>query len=175
VSSTYSIVRDLPSGHHPLLTVLPDLATCPLLPHIVGRRRDLLAQVVVHITPSPCICHVDTTEPSIVIDPSYYHTATPADLYLDVLHELTHLRQHLDGQDIWDDHLPYEQRPTEIEAFAIAVLEAQRRGLSEAAILAYLRQPWLTEVAVQQLRANIATFLAPRTLLRQGQCYRRRG
>lgn len=174
MSSSYPIVRDLPPGHHPLLALLPNLATCPLLPRIVGAHSNLLAQTMVRITPSPCICHVDTTEPCIVVDPSYYHAASPQDLYLDLLHELTHLRQHLDGQNIWDDRLPYEQRPTEIEAFAVAVLEAQRRGLSEATILAYLRQPWLTEAAVQQLWANIGTFLAPRTLHRQGQCYRRR-
>lgn len=173
MTADYIVVRSLPPGRYPLTTLLPALATCPQLPRILGNHNSLLVtQARVRVAPSRHCCHLDTTEPCIVVDPDYYRDGDARDLYLDLLHEFTHLRQHLDGRNLWDERLPYEQRPTEIEAFAVAVAEGQRLGMTEGELLAYLQQPWLTAAATQTLYANVTAFLAtPATLLRHGQRY----
>lgn len=171
---SYGVVRGLPLGRHPYAALLPHIHACPTLPRIAGRYNPAMfvATAVVNLAASNCVAHVDTAAPCIVLDPDYYYTAAARDLYLDLLHELTHLRQHLDGLDIWDERLPYEQRPTEIEAFACAAAEAQRLGLSDAELHDYLANDWLTPAATATLYENVLRFLrTPSVIARGDACY----
>ena len=59
------------------------------------------------------------------------------DLYLDLAHELTHLRQLAEGKNLWDHSIHYVDRLTEIEGYAVAVEEGLRLGMTEAQILSH--------------------------------------
>jgi hypothetical protein len=82
------------------------------------------------------------------------------DLYLDLAHELTHLRQLAEGRNLWDHSLHYVDRPTEIEGYAVAVEEGLRLGMTEDEIIRHLSNPWLSEAETARLRENIDRFLA---------------
>ena len=86
--------------------------------------------------------------------------ANPLDLYLDLAHELTHLRQLAEGRNIWDHSLHYVDRPTEIEGYAVAVAEGIRLGMTEEQVMQHLANPWLNDDEVMRLRKNIDRFLA---------------
>ena len=60
-------------------------------------------------------------------------------LYLDVIHVLVHVRQFLEGKDLYDQAFEYVERPTELEAYRHTVSEARRVGMKEDEILKYLR------------------------------------
>jgi hypothetical protein len=51
----------------------------------------------------------------------------------------------MDGQELFDNHYRYVDRPTEIEAFHNAITEARRLGLSEPRIRQHLRTDWMTD------------------------------
>lgn len=60
-------------------------------------------------------------------------------LYLDVIHVLVHVKQFLEGKELYDQAFEYVDRPTELEAYRTTVAEARRMGMEEAEILKYLR------------------------------------
>lgn len=71
---------------------------------------------------------------------SKHLTAAKSDfLYLDVIHVLVHVRQFLEGKELYDQAFEYVDRPTELEAYRATVAEARRVGMDEDEILRYLR------------------------------------
>jgi hypothetical protein len=88
---------------------------------------------------------VDGDTGNIIINPEYLRTGHERHLYLDVLHELTHVKQFREGKELYDRRYSYFERPTEIEAYAVAVEEARRRGMGKEEIVEYLKVEWVTE------------------------------
>jgi hypothetical protein len=77
------------------------------------------------------------------------------DIYLDVVHELVHVRQFREGKELFDETFEYADRPTELEAYKHTVKEARRLGLSDDEIFEYLKVTWLTDPEVKRLAKNV--------------------
>lgn len=154
--------RGLPDGLHPFLALLPEVLSSPAL-RLVGTDRipghEVIRSARVRIVAERGFCWVDETTPCIVLTRPYYESGDALDLYLDLLHEATHLRQLLEGRDVWDESFPYHRRPTEIEGYAVAVAEGRRLGLDAKAIRAHVTNPWMTPAQVTELLAAIDDFL----------------
>ena len=88
---------------------------------------------------------VDGETGNVIINPEYLKTGHERHLYLDVIHELTHVRQFREGKELYDRRFAYFERPTEIEAYRVAVEEARRIGMDKEEIVDYLRVEWVTE------------------------------
>ncbi len=88
---------------------------------------------------------VSNSDGHLTVSAEYLNKGDILDLYLDVIHELTHVKQFMDGKELFDSHYSYVERPTEIEAFSNAVKEARRLGLSEERIYQYLRTDWMSD------------------------------
>jgi ribosomal protein S18 acetylase RimI-like enzyme len=88
---------------------------------------------------------VDGETGNIMINPEYLRTGHERHLYLDVIHELTHVKQFREGKELYDRRYAYFERPTEIEAYKVAVEEASRIGMNKEEIVEYLRVEWVTE------------------------------
>ncbi len=156
------LCRSLPDGLHPFLALLPEALSSPAL-RLVGTDRfpgpEVIQRARVRIVAERGFCWVDETTPCIVLTRSYYAGGDALDLYLDLLHEAAHLRQLMEGRDVWDESLPYHRRPTEIEGYAVAVAEGRRLGLDAKAIRAHVTNPWMTPAQVNELLAAIDDFL----------------
>jgi hypothetical protein len=87
----------------------------------------------------------------ITISIEYLKNGDLLDLYLDIIHELVHVKQFMDGKTLRDRTYRYVDRPTEIEAFRHAVKEARRLGMSELRILNYLRTETMKDEDVYSL------------------------
>jgi hypothetical protein len=158
-----SIVRTLSCGEHPYLALLPRLAESPAARRIESPNTPLerlLKAARVRIEPGEGYVWVDDEAPAIVLVEHYYRFGHPRDLYLDLIHELTHLRQLADGQNIWDERFRYVDRPTEIEGYAVAIEEGRRLGMTDTEIIRHLSNPWMTGADVLRLRKNVERFLA---------------
>ncbi len=156
-------MRSLARGEHSYLSFLPLIASSPAVRRIESRSTPLLSLLKgarVRIQAGKGYVWVDDELPAIILIENYYRLADPLDLYLDLIHELTHLRQLAEGQDIWDERFRYVDRPTEIEGYAIAVEEGLRLGMTEVSILDHLSNPWMTRADVRRLRKNVGRFLA---------------
>jgi GNAT superfamily N-acetyltransferase len=88
---------------------------------------------------------VDGETGHVIINPEYLKTGHERHLYLDVIHELAHVRQFREGRELYDRRYPYFERPTEIEAYQVAVEEARRIGMGREEIVEYLKVEWVTE------------------------------
>ena len=95
----------------------------------------------------------------LMVNKRYLSTGSKQDIYLDVIHELCHVRQHMDGRDLFDPRYDYVERPTEIEAYRYATLEAKRIGLGADEIRLYLRTEMMSTKALDKLIANMGVNL----------------
>ena len=157
------VVRTLPSGMHPYRSLLPRIEESPAVRRIKTAGTPLgplLDSARVKIKPGEeGYVFVDVKIPAIVLIEGYYRQASSVDLYLDLAHELTHLRQLAEGKNLWDHSIHYVDRPTEIEGYAVAVEEGLRLGMTEEEIIRHLSNPWLSEAETMRLRRNIDRFL----------------
>lgn len=162
------LARELSPGLHPYLRIFPRAAESPGVARIepdAKKREALLRDALVMIKPGPGFAYVDVETPCIVLAEDYYRTGTDVDLYLDMLHELAHIRQHHEGRDLWDERFAYVDRITEVEGYAVAVEEGRRLGMTDDDVIAHLSNPWMDEEDVRKLQVNVADFLAGRLRL----------
>ncbi|HLC00776.1 MAG TPA: hypothetical protein VJL33_05610 [Candidatus Bathyarchaeia archaeon] len=98
---------------------------------------------------------VDGTDGRLVINSQYLRTGDKIDIYLDLVHELYHVKQLREGRELFDARYEYVDRPTEIEAYRYTVDEARRLGLSNERILLYLKTEWMTEEGLKRLANHV--------------------
>lgn len=72
-------------------------------------------------------------------------------VYLDVVHELCHVRQFLRGKRLFYPKLSYVDAPSEIEAYRRTVREGRRIGMTDAELSHYLRIEWITPAEHRRL------------------------
>jgi len=157
------VIRSLAPGQYPITTLLPGLSRSLPLRQIAPQaevRRQLVKNAKVLIYGQRGYCFVDVEERRIVVSQHYYETGNDLDLYLDLLHELTHLRQIDEGFDLWDERFEYVERPTEVEAYAVAVREGRRLGMSPEEIYEHLKNPWMSADDVHRLFESVNSFLS---------------
>jgi len=88
---------------------------------------------------------VDDTNGHLMVNARYLNSGNRVDIYLDVIHELYHVKQFMEGKELFDSQYEYIERPTEIEAYRYTVQEARRLGLSDKRICQYLKTEWMSD------------------------------
>jgi hypothetical protein len=102
---------------------------------------------------------VDDNDGHLLINKRYLSTGSKKDIYLDVIHELCHVKQHMEGRQLFDPRYDYVERPTEIEAYRYSVKEAKRIGLSSSEIRVYLKTEMMSDKALNRLIENMGINL----------------
>ena len=98
---------------------------------------------------------VSDVDGHLIISAYYLNNGDMTDIYLDVIHELVHVRQFVEGKELFDSHYDYIERPTEIEAYCHAVEEARSLGLSDERICEYLKTEWINDEELKQLAKTL--------------------
>ena len=98
---------------------------------------------------------VDNTDGHLMVNERYLNSGNKTDIYLDIVHELCHVKQWMEGRELFDPNYDYVDRPTEVEAYRYTVQEAKRLGLSKNQILLYLKTEWMNEQDLKRLVKNI--------------------
>ena len=91
----------------------------------------------------------------LIISADYLSKGNVVDLYLDVIHELVHVKQFMEGKELFDHNFDYVERPTEVEAYRYAVEEARRLGLDDERICEYLKTEWMSEDDLKRLAKSV--------------------
>ena len=97
---------------------------------------------------------VDDYDGHLRVNGRYLTRGDKIDIYLDVIHELCHVKQHLAGKELFSAEYDYVNRPTEVEAYRYTVKEAKRLGLSDERILSYLKTEWISDEDLKRLVTN---------------------
>ncbi|MGD0203919.1 MAG: hypothetical protein ABSC20_08475 [Candidatus Bathyarchaeia archaeon] len=109
------------------------------------KTEEILRHLKVELSWIMGYMYVDNSDGHLVISKGYLNNGNRTDIYLDLIHELCHVKQFMEGRELFDPRYDYVERPTEIEAYRYAVQEARRLGLSEARICLYLKTEWMSE------------------------------
>ena len=116
-----------------------------------ARTNQTLKSVRILFSTRKGYLRVDNDTGDIIISSPYLKTAAERDFYLDLIHELVHVKQFKQGKDLFDKKYSYVDRPTEIEAYSVAVEEARRIGMTEGEIVDYLKVEWVNDEDFKRL------------------------
>jgi hypothetical protein len=119
------------------------------------QTKEVLQQLRIEFRSGRGYMGVSGEDGHIRINAQYLNTGRFIDLYLDIIHELVHVRQFLDGRELRDPQYTYADRPTEIEAFQYTVEEALRLGLTKPQILEYLQTEQMSDELFNRLTSNL--------------------
>ncbi|MCI4360294.1 MAG: hypothetical protein L3J91_01180 [Thermoplasmata archaeon] len=175
VPAGFSVRRDLTLGRHPILEAFPGLDRLPTAERHEPdgtKREQLHHHTFVELVADDVWMYVAPHEvppgaraqwrpvlaqgaDCIVIGESHLRESPELILFLDIFHELCHIRQRHAGLELWDRRFSYVTRPTEVEAYQFVVDEARRFGVKDAVLRDYLRVEWIDEKEFLQLLATM--------------------
>ena len=126
-----------------------------------GKTEEVLANLRIEFAGFRGYMGVSDSDGHLLISTRYLNEGDQTDLYLDIIHELVHVRQFMEGKELFDSDFTYIERPTEVEAYRIAVEEAKRLGLSEERICEYLRTEWMSDEDFKRLTKSLGFECKP--------------
>jgi hypothetical protein len=147
MKNIFRIHRRVEPGQYRLVELFWDIRTYGILPAIFADAEEIdgvMAHTKVFVVDRRSEMFVDNDDGSITIGLTHLRQASDEFLYLDIIHELCHVKQHLQGRNLYDRSKAYVDRETEIEAYQVTIQEARRIGLNDEAIANYLRVSWIT-------------------------------
>lgn len=153
INKTLKLKRSVGCKRYPLLEVFKNLDKIPVVRRILNKKT--LENLLIRFVDKDYYMWVDDTTGEIIIGRKYFASASKIIIYLDILHELVHVRQYFEGKNLYDRKYPYVDRPTEIEAYRISLREAKKLELSSKKIIEYLSVDWISERDLARLAINI--------------------
>lgn len=156
--------RTLSEGNYSLRDVFFGLDDVESLIKSVGGAatlRQILDRTRVTLKDEDGYMYVNDEDGSLVVGLEYLRSGEEAHLYLDVIHELVHVKQFLQGRNLFDNRYSYVDRPTEIEAYRCCVEEGRKLGMSERALAEYLYVEWITAADHRRLLKTLRVEGAP--------------
>lgn len=172
----FRVRRDLPLGRHPIEAAFPGLGSLPtagrLEPDPAERARlfretevELVAEdfwmyVAPHEQPELArrrkfTLVVEPKRDCIVIGEAHLRESPMLTLFLDIYHELGHVRQRRAGQELFDRPESYVERPTEVEAYRFVIEEARAIGVPNDVLRDYLKVEWISRSDHKKLLATL--------------------
>jgi len=155
------INRNITPGDYTLVDIFDGLKEVAILIQVFKTREeldDVFLKTKVIVEESDHYMYVKNNDASIVIGFQHLQNSDSKILYLDIIHELVHVMQQRQGLDLYDKSYAYVDRPTEIEAYEIAVLEAKNLGMNKEEILDYLLVEWITTEEHRRLASHVGLF-----------------
>ncbi len=159
---SFAINRDLHEGVYDITKVFRGLEELKILQNVYGGKESflsVLSRVKIKIVNSDYYMYVDDSDACIMVGLRHLKEADERTLYLDIIHELVHVKQFIDGRDIYDERYSYVDRETEIEAYQVVVEEARRLGMNDGEIMDYLTVEWVTEDGLKRLANRLGVSI----------------
>jgi hypothetical protein len=119
------------------------------------RTEDVLGNLKVEFTWIGGYMWIDSASGRLMVNSRYLRSGDRIDVYLDVIHELVHVRQLMEGKELFDSRYGYTDRPTEVDAYRHAVHEARKLGLSDKRICQYLKTEWMSNEDLKRLAKTL--------------------
>ena len=152
------INRDLKPGTYFLDDIFTGLKHSAILREVFKKQNeldDVFLRTNVIVEEKDHYMFVKNEDGTIVIGFNHLKNSDSKILYLDIVHELVHVKQQRDGLDLYNNSYSYVDRPTEIEAYEVAVKEAKRLGMNDKEITDYLFVEWITPQEHKRLASHV--------------------
>jgi hypothetical protein len=154
----FRVRRSTHIGEYKLTDVFTGLESSPSLTKVFGSKSQMtkiIKHLKLRVEPHDSGLWLDRDTGTICIGAKHLTSAKSDFLYLDVIHVLVHVRQFLEGKELYDQAFEYVDRPTELEAYRTTVAEARRVGMDETEILRYLRMDAVDDSELGKLMEKI--------------------
>ena len=141
------INRKLKPGRHKITDAFPQIRKEQMLVDLFESKEGvdhILDTVEINLIDRPHYMNVNNDDATINIGLGHLMNSEDEVLYLDILHEICHVKQQRNGINLYNRAVPYVDSPTELEAYEFAVKAARKMGLSEKAIFEYLWVEWIS-------------------------------
>lgn len=123
---------------------------------IFGEKTDeVLRNLKVEFTWIGGYMWVNGSSGHLIVNSRYLNNGNKIDVYLDLIHELVHIKQFMERKELFDSNYSYVDRPTEVEAYRYTVKEAKRLGLSDKTICEYLKTEWINAEDLKRLSKTL--------------------
>lgn len=152
------INRDITPGTYFLDDIFDGLRHSSILMGVFKTKNeldDVFSKTNVIVEDNDHYMFVKNEDATIVIGFRHLKNSDTKTLYLDIVHELVHVKQQRAGLDLYDKLYSYVDRPTEIEAYEVAVKEAKRLGMNDNEIMDYLFVEWITPQEHKRLTSHL--------------------
>jgi len=139
------IERDPPAHLLPFERFFRGFADLPPVRELFGRQtRTVLRNLKVEFFASK-FGYMGTSDVDghLLISTHHLKTGEFRVLYLDLYHELCHVRQFRQGKPLFYPRLDYVDAPSEIDAYRKTIAEGRRIGMTDRELVDYLRMDWL--------------------------------
>jgi hypothetical protein len=130
----FKVSRDVKTGEHKFTDVFSGLDHSPTLPRVFGTKINMLKiaqHLKLRVEDSDWGLWLDRDTGTVCIGRRHVQVARAGFLYLDVVHVLVHVKQFLEGKELYDQTFEYVDRPTELEAYRYTIEEARTMGMNE--------------------------------------------
>jgi hypothetical protein len=155
---SFRVRRSAVVGEYKLSGVFAGLETSSALRKVFGSKTQMtkiMTHLKLRVERGDSGLWLDRDTGTICIGAKHLATAKNDFLYLDSIHVLVHVRQFLEGKELYDQAFEYVDRPTELEAYRATVAEARRVGMEEDEILKYLRMDAVDDSELGKLMERI--------------------
>ncbi len=153
------INREVNPGTYDIEDIFVGLKKVEVLQKIFGSDKeidDVFFKTKVVVDTSSHYMHVKNEDAIIVVALNHLKNSDNVTLYLDIVHELVHVKQQRHGIDLYNKSYSYVDRPTEIEAYIVAVEEARRLGMKDTEIMDYLQvEEWISPEEHKRLATHV--------------------
>ena len=142
---------------YPFTDYFKGLEKSKAIRNIFGEKtKEVLRNLRVEFTWVRSYMWVSNADGHLTVSSYYMNNGDKIDIYLDLVHELVHVRQFLEGKELFNNRYDYIDRPTEIEAYRYAVEEAKSLGLSNERICRYLKTEWMSYEELKRLAKTLS-------------------
>lgn len=152
------INREIKPGTYLLSDIFDGLRETTVMMQIFKTKKELdnvFSKTNVIVEKNDHYMFVKNDDASVVIGLGHLQKSDSKILYLDIVHELVHVKQQRQGLDLYDKSYSYVDRPTEIEAYEVSVEEARHLGMNDKEILDYLHVEWITPEEHKRLASRM--------------------
>lgn len=150
------ITRDVPVATYPFIDFFKGFDKVEAVRKIFGEKTEhVLRDLRVEFAGTRGYMYVSPDDGHLLISAPYLRKGDLVDIYLDIIHEMVHVKQFMEGKELFDDNFSYTERPTEIQAYRHTVDEARSIGLNEEKICEYLKTEWMTDEEFQRLTETL--------------------
>lgn len=166
--SDVTMKRDGTTGTFPFMDLFTGFEGLEAVKSIFGDSvAQVLTDVRVDVQARPGYLRVDDETGNIVVSGEYLRNGDAKHLYLDLIHELVHVKQFMEGKELFDRRYSYVDRPTEIAAYKACVEEGKRIGMKDHEVEEYLRVEWVTEEELGRLLGYVG--VKPKSVAKAGK------
>lgn len=150
--SNVKITRNVSVKTYPFIDYFKGFEKVEAVRKIFGdKTEEVLHNLKIEFNSGRGYMGISDVDGHIRVGGDYLNNGSTVDIYLDVIHELVHVKQFMEGKKLYRENLIFVEESMEIEACHHVVDEARNLGMSDEQIIEHLRTDRMTDDDINRL------------------------